>query len=286
MTNQMLIDRGQEKDELDPLTRQLVQERDRERLKKMTYYAFTNDCLRDYILRYFGEYGSNYCGNCQNCLTQFETADVTEAAREIIGCICSAGERYGAVVIADAVHGSNTAKIRQYSMDQNPHYGSLSSTPIYRIRQILNHLVLQGYLSVTNDGYSVIKAEQKGRDVLEGREEVQMKLAKKQEPAQTKAAEGKKSSGKRRAGATLTEAEETLFQKLRALRMEIAREEKIPPYIVFSDKSLISMTLLHPTTREEMLEISGVGEFKLEKYGERFLTCIRNHSGGGGSAEN
>ena len=99
VTNQLFIDNSQENQELDPVTREMVTERDRERLRKMTYYCFTNECLRDYILRYFGEYGENYCGNCSNCLSQFETVDVTETAKALIGCVKSSRQRYGAAVI-------------------------------------------------------------------------------------------------------------------------------------------------------------------------------------------
>lgn len=112
ITNQFFIDNNQDNQELDALTRQIVMERDRERLRKMTFYCFTNECLRDYILRYFGEYGSNYCGNCQNCITQFETVDVTESARALIGCVSACRQRYGVNVILDTVHGANTDKIR------------------------------------------------------------------------------------------------------------------------------------------------------------------------------
>ena len=110
ITNQFFIDHNQDNDALDPMTRQLVMERDRERLRKMTFYCFTHECLRDYILRYFGEYGSNYCGNCSNCLTQFENTDVTEMAKALLSCIESSRQRYGAAVIIDTVHGANTAR--------------------------------------------------------------------------------------------------------------------------------------------------------------------------------
>ena len=95
VTNQFFIDNNQDNQEMDPLTKELVMERDRDRLRKMTYYCFTNECLRDYILRYFGEYGSNYCGNCSNCLSQFEEVDVTEIARVLLGCVLACRQRYG-----------------------------------------------------------------------------------------------------------------------------------------------------------------------------------------------
>ena len=98
----------------------------------LIHICFTNECLRDYILRYFGEYGNNYCGNCVNCLTQFETIDITEAAGYILTCVEKSRQRYGTNVIIDTVHGANTAKIRGYRMDENPCYGKLSKMPAYR----------------------------------------------------------------------------------------------------------------------------------------------------------
>ena len=116
ITNQMFIENNRDNQELDELTRRIVMERDQGRLKKMTYYCFTKECLRDYILRYFGEYGSNYCGNCSNCKTQFDTVDMTAEARILAMCVKESHQRYGINVILDTVHGANNAKIRQYGM--------------------------------------------------------------------------------------------------------------------------------------------------------------------------
>lgn len=273
ITNQFFIDHNQDNQELDELTRALVQERDRERLRKMTFYCFTNECLRDYILRYFGEYGSNYCGNCQNCLTRFETVDVTEIARGIVGCVQSCRQRYGVNVILDTVHGANTAKIRQYQMDGNPHYGELSRVPMYRLRQVMNYLQLKEFLAVTNDEYAIVKLTGNSQRVLESREEIVMRMAKEQVRENRDKGEKRVKKGQS-LGVSLTEQEEGLFQKLRALRTEIAREEKVPPYIVFSDKTLIAMSKAVPRDKHQMLSVSGVGEFKYDKYGERFLACI------------
>ena len=273
VTNQMFIEHNQENDALDPETRAIVMEQDRERLKKMTYYCFTNDCLRDYILRYFGEYGSNYCGNCSNCLTQFETVDVTELAKGIAGCVESSRQRYGINVIIDTIHGANTAKIRGYRMDENPHYGELAKVPTYKLRQVFNHLLMEGYLSLTNDEFAIVKLTEKSKGLLDGEETVLMKMAKEQEPA-AKAQKMRKGRAGAAAG-EMGEGEQSLFERLRALRTQIAREEKVPPYIVFSDKTLVDMCMKKPRTREEMLAVSGVGKFKYGKYGERFLECVR-----------
>jgi ATP-dependent DNA helicase RecQ len=281
MTNQMFIDNNQDNQELDSLNHQMVMERDRERLKKMTFYSFTNECLRDYILRYFGEYGENYCGNCSNCLSQFETVDVTDIAKGLIGCVESCRQRYGVNVIIDTVHGANTAKIRNYRMDQNAYYGVLAKVPTYKLRQVMNYLMLNEFLTITNDEYAIVKLSGKSKEVLADGEAIVMKMAKEQEHP-VKAKEEKKSKRSKisaASGSALSESDEELFETLRALRMEIAKEEKVPPYIVFSDKTLVHMCMVKPKTKEEMLSVSGVGEFKYEKYGERFLTCVKELSG-------
>ena len=281
VTNQMFIDNNRDNEELDDVTRAIVAERDRERLKKMTFYCFTNDCLREYILRYFGEYGSGYCGNCSNCKTQFEEMDVTEIVKAIVGCVAECRERYGTTVILDTVHGAATVKIRNYHMDENSHYGELSKVPTYRLRQVLNFLQVKEYLVVTSDEYAIVKLGKNAAPLLNGEDEkVMMKLPKEQERMKT----GKTSSAKKpkmTAGSeNFTEEETTLFDLLKELRREIAKEEKVPPYIVFSDKTLVHMCLIKPKNKGEMLKVSGVGEFKFEKYGERFLDKIRDSLSG------
>ncbi|MBE5975669.1 MAG: DNA helicase RecQ [Paenibacillaceae bacterium] len=274
ITNQMFIESNQDNQELDPITRKLVEERDRERLKKMTYYCFTNDCLRDYILRYFGEYKENYCGNCSNCLTGFETVDVTDIAKAMIGCTETSRQRYGANVIMDTLHGANTAKIRNYGMNENPHYAVLSKVPVYKLRQVMNHLLLKEYLSVTNDEYAIVKLTQKAGAVLNEEETILMKMAK-EEAVISERKENRKAKKGSSSALDLSNADEELFEKLRTLRLKIAKEEKVPPYIVFSDKTLIHMSVQKPKNREEMLLVSGVGTFKYDKYGERFLEILK-----------
>lgn len=282
VTNQFFIDNNRDNQELDDMTRQLVMERDRERLKQMTYYCFTNECLRDYILRYFGEYGSSYCGNCSNCLSQFEIVDVTGIAKEMIGCVKSSGQRFGSNMVIDTLRGANTVRIRSSRMNENPHYAALAAVPVYKLRQVMNHLQMKGYLSVSNDEYAVIKMTAMSERVLAEEESIQMKLAKETEhPAKVKTGKARGERTNRRgmpAGWSkedFSEKEVQLFENLRALRADIAREEKVPPYIVFSDKSLVHMCMLKPRTREELLSVSGVGEYKYERYGSRFLSCVQ-----------
>jgi ATP-dependent DNA helicase RecQ len=285
VTNQFFIDNNNDNQELDYDTLNAVKERDRERLKKMTFYCITNECLRDYILRYFGEYGSNYCGNCSNCDTQFEESNVTESAAKIIGCVRQSRQRYGMGVIADTVHGGKTAKLKQYRMEENEFYGSLSGESLYRIRQVMNHLILMDYLYLTNEEYSILKLTDKSQAVLDGTEEIIMKLAREREVIKKEKVKKSKlqaainkDSRKKDSNKNYEEADEELFELLRKLRSEIAGEEKVPPYIVFSDKTLTELCVYMPLTEEAMLNISGIGKFKFEKYGERFMEVIKEHT--------
>lgn len=270
VTNQLFIENNRDNLELDEETRLLVQERDRERLRQMTFYCFTNECLRTYILRYFGEYGANYCGNCSNCLTEFEETDITEEAEAMIRCVKACSQRYGITVILDTLRGANTAKIRQYRMEENPCYGVCGKVPIYKLRQIFNYLLMQGYLRLTDEEYTLVKLTEKSEELLSEGISVTMKMVKEPSKKQSE----KKQKKPRTSAQIMGEADESVFEHLRSLRTEIAREERIPPYMVFSDKTLVHMCILNPGTKEEMLRVNGVGENKYKKYGERFIKAL------------
>lgn len=135
----------------------------------MTFYCFTHECLREYILRYFGEYGPNYCGNCQNCLTEFEEVDVSAEACSIVRCVDECRQRYGVNVILDTLRGANTAKIRQYHMEENSCYGKCREIPIYRLRQIFNFLLEKEYIRLSNDEYTLVKLTDRSELLFEGK---------------------------------------------------------------------------------------------------------------------
>ncbi|MCC8029713.1 MAG: DNA helicase RecQ [Lachnospiraceae bacterium] len=275
-TNNFFIDKMEAPEDADEETAKVIRERERERLKKMTWYCLTNDCLRDYILRYFGEYGSGYCGNCSNCLTKFREEDVSETARSLIGFVKACSRNYGLVTVTDAAHGSRSSKILKAGLDQNPHYASCSDVPLPKLRQIMNHLAAQGDLKITDDRYPVVCLTPGSDEILQGRQVV-MKTAEelpKSAPGKTEPSEKAGKRGGRPADDLQGDMDRGLFERLRALRLEIAREEKVPPYIIFSDKTLVQMCLLKPKSRTEMLQVSGVGEVKYEKYGERFLAAL------------
>lgn len=275
-TNRFFIENGEDNEELDEFTRQLVKERDIERLKQMTFYCFTSECLRHYILKYFGENSSGYCGNCLNCMTQFEEVDITNETRAIIHCMDANRMNYGVSTIIDILRGAKNQKILSKGLNQNPEYGTLSQITVARLRQIIQELMYQGYLELSGDQYPVIQTTRKSAEFQQNNRTFVMKLAKEKEQEEVSGRKQKRGSRKKAgAAAMLSEKDLELFETLRVLRREIAGEEKVPPYMIFSDKTLALMSAAHPANLEEMLRISGVGEFKLQKYGERFLQVIR-----------
>lgn len=269
-TNEFLINQQMENEEFDREDMELIRERNFERLRKMTFYCFTNECLREYILRYFGEYGGNYCGNCKNCLTEFQDTDVTKEAESILKLVKTSGQRYGIQAVTDAVHGSDSAKVRQFHLNENTYYGVLKDRTIVRIRQILNDLLVKDYLVLTAGDYPVLRLGERGKAMLDGAEEqVLLKLPKEQPKMQSSAKSGKQK-------VTDEVKYPLLFERLRQKRYKMAQEAKVPPYIIFSDKTLRQMSTDLPVTKEEMLSINGVGNSKYEKYGEAFAEEIRN----------
>ena len=269
-TNRFFIENNNENVALDEDTKTIVRERDMERLKQMTYYCFTNECLRNYILRYFGEKSSTYCGNCQNCLTEYEEVDITKEARSIIRCIGSNRVNYGTTTIVDILRGSKNKKILDKYLDSNPEYGSLSEVSSSRLRQLINELTMTEHIKSSDDEYPVLRITRKGKEFYDADEQMVMKLAKERpEDKLEKAPKTSKTSKDKTA--VLDENGKAIFERLRALRRSIAEKAKVPPYVVFSDKTLILMSAAKPSTLDEMSAISGVGDFKLEKYGEIFL---------------
>ncbi len=273
-TNRYFIDNNEDNQELDEMTRKLVQERDRERLRQMTFYCFTSTCLREYIMNYFGEKRSGYCGNCRNCLTQYEEMDISREAQCILACIQANRMSYGITVIIDILRGSRGQKILNRGLDQNPEYGKLSHLSAVRLRQIIQEMSLQEYLSVSDGEYPVLMPGSRSQELTKDAS-LTMKLVKEQEE------NGKQTGGqalsdrkKKSAAVALSEKDSELFENLRRFRREIAREENVPPYLIFSDRTLVDMCVKKPQNQEQMLQVSGVGEFKLEKYGEAFLKQI------------
>lgn len=258
-TQQFLIER-ESGEEGGPELRELMKQRERDRLKQMTFYCHTQDCLRSYLLKYFGEDSPHYCGNCSNCNTQFETVDITADARAAVSCVKETGQRFGVKTIVDTLRGSKNAKLLNWGLDKKETYGLKKERSEKLLREVLHYLVLEGYLNVTDGEYPVVTWGPQAPSVYDETASLQIKLPKEKAPAAEKA----------------TQSGSALFQQLRQVRAELARREGIPAYIVFSDATLADMCKRLPTTEEALLEVSGVGRVKMEKYGQAFLEALKD----------
>ncbi len=264
-----LLDR-KEMPEMDEADREMVRKQDIQRLRSMEKYCYTTECLRNYILRYFGEDPQEPCGDCGNCLREFETRDMTEEAKKIINCIYEAKGRYGKTVIIDTVAGSKMARLQDIGAVNYRSYGVLAGVNKNLLKRLVDQMVGEGYLKVGD--YQVISLGDIS-PLKEPDTRVIVKIT--DEDKQPERARKAGKTGKNAKGAQeLGERGLGLFEKLRQCRLTIARNEGVAPYMVFSDKTLIDMAARLPENREEMLQVSGVGEYKYEKYGERFLAII------------
>ena len=266
-TNQFLIEHSEPNPDLTIEQQDLLRDRDYDRLKRMTFYSTTNTCLRNFILDYFGEKSSNYCGNCSNCLTQFEEVDITIEAQKILSCIKRTGERFGKKMICDILRGSKNEKIIRSGLDTQTTYGLMKEYKESQVKDIIEFLEFEGYIRSVGNEYPTLTITNKANAVLFNNETIVMKQAK------PKVSSKKKSQKEK----TTEIVDRSLFAELKALRRELADENNVPAYIVFSDATLIDMCKKLPKTTEELLEVSGVGKVKLELYGDKFLQILKSY---------
>ena len=256
--------------DIDPIDAMTIRERDIKRLQIMEGYCYTTECLRNYILKYFGEDPKKPCDDCGNCLRQFETLDMTDEAKKIINCIYESRGRYGKNIIMDTVLGAKTARLTEIGATEYKSYGVLESSNKNLLRRLIEELLLEGYIDTGE--YQVLKLGDISR-LKNTKTKVLVKITDEDKMAKRK----EKPKSNKKGIDSLTSKGFKLFDKLKELRLEIARAEKIPPYIVFNDKTLIDMCAKMPTTKSDMLNVSGVGENKYGKYGERFIAVIKEY---------
>ena len=256
--------------DIDPTDAMTIRERDIKRLQIMEGYCYTTECLRNYILKYFGEDPKKPCDDCGNCLRQFETLDMTDEAKKIINCIYESRGRYGKNIIMDTVLGAKTARLAEIGASEYKSYGVLESSNKNLLRRLIEELLLEGYIQTGE--YQVLKLGDISKLKLKDTK-VLVKITDEDKVTNRKLKPKKNIKGMD----SLTSSGFKLFDKLKELRLEIAREEKMPPYIVFNDKTLIDMCAKMPTTKSDMLNVSGVGENKYGKYGERFIAVIKEY---------
>ncbi len=273
MVNQYLLDNKPPNEELGPEENEMVRERDRKRLQSMVHYACSTSCLRRYILEYFGEYGMQRCENCSACKGEYEEQDCTEAARQIIVCILQLRQRFGINVVAGTLHGDRRSKLLELGADRCSAFGTLREWSEDRIKQIIRELEEREYLSATPDKYAILKVNSRAQDLLDGSDALMLRFARQEQEKADKARKARRSD-------VLNHRGLELFEVLKRLRMDLAKEGNIPPYMVFSDKTLTEMCVCLPFDRGEMLRVAGVGERKYANYGERFLTAIRDFTQG------
>lgn len=271
MINQFLLDNKEQRDLYTAEEQEQIREQDMERLRRMTFYCTTRTCLRNYILDYFGEQGAHRCGNCGNCLEDFEEMNGAEAAADVVRCVKEVRQRFGINMIAGILLGENTAKLRSYGLETNSCYGKQKGLGQSLVKETIYTMAERGYLTFTKDKYALVRLTGTSDSLLGAEEPF---------PVFYKKDEGGDRKRRREQQESLTSKGMALFEELRKVRTSCARERSIPPYMVASDRTLRDMCVKLPFTREEMLNVNGMGERKYEQYGKFFLDCIKKETGG------
>ncbi len=270
-TNRFLIENNENMNpDLTEDMRQAVKQRDLERLKFIVYYCSTDNCLREYILKYFGERAFNYCGNCSNCKTSFETADVTIEAQKILSCVFRVAQRnksFGVTMLIDILLGKKTERIIKLGLDSISTFGIMPDIPVHKTRRILDYLIQNEYLTVTDDEYPVVRFTERSKEILYDKKKIEMKF-----PREVISDKQQKISSP-----VSYDLDMGLFSLLRSLRSQYAADAHVPAYVIFTDAALRDMCKKLPLTRERFLEVSGVGNAKLERYGDEFIEVIKKY---------
>ena len=270
MIDRMLLD-NKDFSDVDEEDEYLIRQRDIRRLQTMEGYCKTTGCLRNYILEYFGEKTSGPCDNCGNCHREYNEVDMTAEAKWVVNCVAETRGRYGLTIVLGTLMGAKRARLRELRTDQYKSYGALSGHSEAELRTLISQMTEMGYLYQTQEKYSVLKLGNI-TPLKDANTRVIMRTYEEKEPDKKKKIQ---KAVRKRSTDALTSAGYDLFEVLRKLRLEIAKEESMPPYIIFSDKTLIDMCVKKPSDEEEMLNVSGVGANKLKKYGQRFLEEIQ-----------
>ena len=271
-TAQFLIENSADNEDLDPQTRAIVRAQDLKRLDAMVGYCRTGECLRGYILEYFGQKHPLLCGSCGTCKGNFITVDITREAKMILSCVQQIHEKLGYGVGIDlagrVLRGSRDKRVLELGLDRLSTYGLMRGVARTPIREMADQLETEGYL-VTDQTHQAPRLTPKAAQVLFRGQEVTMRkpLEERQEPP----------AARRN---VVPEEDEALYQRLREVRGRLARKAQVPAYVVFSNATLSDMARRKPRTMSQFRQVSGVGQLKAQWYGQDFLECIREYLDG------
>ncbi|MGN1432550.1 MAG: DNA helicase RecQ [Ruminococcus sp.] len=261
-TCRYFIENTEPNPQLTPEQNEMFKHREEERLKHMIFYCRTSDCLRNYMLRYFGDEAEDNCGKCSNCLTKFETVDVTVEAQKILSCIIRTGQKFGAAIISDVLRGKTNDRIISFGLNKQSTFGIMKDAKPTEIKYIIEKLEEQGYIISVGAGKPILRVTEMSYPVLKGKAKVNVKKT-------------------IRIKSKVKTVEETvdipLFNILKQIRYEIASKKGVPAFLIFSDASLTDMCRKLPVTPEEFLAVNGVGDNKLKQYGDRFISAIAEY---------
>lgn len=227
------------------------------KLQGMIDYCYTQRCLQNAFVHYFGEVTTEECGKCSNCKDDLEETDITIDAQKIFSCIRRMNERFGTTMVAKVLKGSNDKRVREFRLNTLPTYGLMKTYTEKEIVDLINVLIAEGYLALTEGQYPLVRLDLKAVPVLKGQEKVFHRVRKIREAIVQ---------------------DNDLFEKLRQLRKEISQRDKVPPYVIFADSTLRELSQFCPTDRTSMLRIKGIAEAKYEKYGQAFLEILQQYS--------
>jgi ATP-dependent DNA helicase RecQ len=230
-----------------------------QKLQQMMNYCHTQSCLQTYMLNYFQDpHIPEDCGRCSNCLNEFEKTDMTKEAQMVLSCVKRMNERFGAVLVAKVLKGSKDKRIKQFGLEALSTYGIMKNRTEKDITQFIHYLSAEMILAPTDDKYPVLTLTDEAVRILKGEKKVMMQIVKATDTAEA-------------------DYDETLFQELRQLRKELALAEGLPPYVIFSDATLKELCRFVPHSEQEMLEVKGIGERRMEQYGEQFLKILAQY---------
>jgi len=278
MTAKFLLKRGLEDSAVDPDEFERQLEIGNRQIAQMQDYCVQDGCLREKLLRYFGDEAKDYCGNCSVCIGEYELSDETESAKVIISIIRKTGQRYGAYLIGSVAVGAKDEKIEQLGLSGLPEYGALKKLGRTGVRRMLELMGSGGFLITLDGAYPVLKLTPKAVSLEMGEERFKMKkLRDKKAQAAEKKEKARKDKPEKAAPSFKSERQANVYllERLRELRRELADKQHVPVYLIFQDSVLVEMAMLKPKTLEEFGRIKGVGSSKLARYGATFVKFIR-----------